>query len=172
VAAHRVAADHEAAFREWVYSVTAAAVTFDGFQGSRIFPPTEDSPKFTIQFQFDSMDGLHAFWTSGVYAEWRARLRPLLAAPSEYRYVSGLEHWAPRAHDLPRPPTYKMAIAVYGALLPLVALVGPVLERAFAALPRWLELPLTTAVVVLVMSYAAMPAATRLLSPWLFPRRG
>ena len=172
IGGHRIAPGHEEAFREWFYSVTAEAVSSGGFRGARLAPPADDSLTFAIQFQFESLDHLHAFWTSPTYAEWRARLQPLLVAPSEYRYVTGLEHWVPASSRDAKPPTYKMAIAVYGALLPLAVLLVPLLEQAFDGLPPWLDVPLVTAVVVVVMSYVAMPVVTRVLSRWLFPPRG
>ena len=60
-----------------------------------------------------------------------------------------------------------MAVVAYLAITPLVLLVPPLLMPLFAGLHPLPAQLIVTGVIVLLMSYGAMPLATRALSGWL-----
>ncbi len=169
---HVVRRGCEEQFSEWIREIANVARQFDGFEGSMLFPPSDTEPlRYHLVFRFSSMNSLQAFWDSEKYADWRRRLEELVSEPSAYRYQNGLEHWFGETTSSKRrqPPTYKMAVVVLIAILPLTWVIPPLAHLMFQSLPVWIERTLTTAIIVGIMCYGAMPLLTRILSRWLFP---
>jgi len=65
-----------------------------------------------------------------------------------------------------RPPRYKAAVVVFAIIFPLVHFIPPLVAR-FAGGPRVVQEAVSVAVIVMLMTYVFMPAATRLLHRWL-----
>ncbi len=169
---HVVRRGCEDQFTDWSRGIADAAHQFDGFEGSVLFPPSDTEPlRYHLVFSFSSMDRLQAFWKSEEYADWRRRLEPLVSEPSAYHYQNGLEHWfgGTTNNERGQPSTFKMAVIVFIAILPLTWVIPPLIHPVFQSLPVWIEKTLTTIIIVGIMSYAAMPLLTRTLSRWLFP---
>lgn len=169
---HVVRRGCEEQFADWTKGIADVARQFGGFEGSMLFPPSEKEPlRYHLVFQFSSMNSLQTFWESEKYADWRRRLEELVSEPSAYRYQNGLEHWFGETTSSKRrqPPTYKMAVVVLIAILPLTWVIPPLAHLMFQSLPAWVERTLTTTMIVGIMCYVAMPLLTRTLSRWLYP---
>jgi len=169
---HVVRRGCEEQFVDWTQGIADAARQFDGFEGSMLFPPSDTEPLcYHLVFRFSSMNCLQAFWKSEEYADWRRRLEQLVSEPSAYRYQNGLEHWfgGTTNNERGQPPTYKMAVVVLIAILPLTWVIPPLAHLVFQSLTVWIESTLTTIIIVGFMCYAAMPLLTRTLSRWLYP---
>ena len=88
------------------------------------------------------------------------------------------EHTCQRRHRLSPvatavarpPPRYKMTLITFAAvsalLLVIVHLFGPLLEP----LPHVAQMLLVSATIVVLLNYVVMPALTRALAGWLYPR--
>jgi antibiotic biosynthesis monooxygenase (ABM) superfamily enzyme len=144
---------------------------FEGYGGFVVFPPTEDQPRvYNVMVQFESMALLQEFWRSDKFTAWKEALDEIVEEQVEFHYTNGLEHWFPRDARPPQgdpPSTYKMAVVVFFAILPLVLVLPPLAANLLSGVHWFLGTLLTTAVMVLVMSYVAMPLMTRLFRPWL-----
>jgi antibiotic biosynthesis monooxygenase (ABM) superfamily enzyme len=91
------------------------------------------------------------------------------AGPSS-QVRSGLETWftLPGVPMPAKPPAnWKMAIVTWVALLPLVIALAYIF--APFRLPFLVEVSLSTAIPVSLLTWVVMPALTRLLYRWLYP---
>jgi antibiotic biosynthesis monooxygenase (ABM) superfamily enzyme len=70
-----------------------------------------------------------------------------------------------------RPPRYKTAAVTWLAIYPLVLGLSTLLARLEPGLPPALSILVVTLVTVLLATYVALPALSRLLRPWLVPSR-
>jgi antibiotic biosynthesis monooxygenase (ABM) superfamily enzyme len=70
-----------------------------------------------------------------------------------------------------RPARYKTAALTWLAIYPLVLGLSTLLARLDLHLPPALSVLLVTLVTVLLATYVVLPALSRLLRPWLVPRR-
>ncbi|MBI4532554.1 MAG: antibiotic biosynthesis monooxygenase [Candidatus Melainabacteria bacterium] len=159
-------------FLEWNDGLLKTMRQFKGFIGQTVFPPQEDEPLlYHVIFRFASIDHLQDWWKSDEYRQRRANLPTIVAKQPEFRYSNGLEHWfsTSTAKESNTPPTYKMAVIVYVSLVPLVFIAGPLLQPLLMSFPGWTVTMISTAMIVAIDSYVALPLATRLFAKWLYP---
>jgi antibiotic biosynthesis monooxygenase (ABM) superfamily enzyme len=169
VVTHHVAPGREAEFGGWLVETARLAGGFPGYAGYVAIPPRDGSSARHIAFRYERLAQLEAFWRSDAYAGARERLEELITEPSEYRREIGIEHWyVPPGMDTAMPSRHRMAVVVFVSILPLAGLIPPRLVPWLSEyMPAWLAGVLTTAVIVVLMTYAVMPLATRLFEPWL-----
>ena len=118
-------------------------------------------------FKTANDDDRAAFYRSAIFQAWDGKVRQLTEGSPHYRQLHGLEAWF-RAKSQP-PARWKMArltfVAVYALTLPLTLAVGPLL--------RGWPLPVANAlfnlIVVSLLTWAVMPALTRVARGWLHP---
>ena len=164
------------AFEKFISGITASAMTFEGHLGTNVFRPSRrEDNEYKIIFKFDRASNLRIWEESECRRQWLARAESLRLEPARIRVITGLETWftlaAPKS-ILP-PPRYKMATVTLLTLFPLIQLanltLAPLLE--LLPLPLLLQSLIITAILVLIMTYAAMPRMTKLFSPWLYPKK-
>jgi antibiotic biosynthesis monooxygenase (ABM) superfamily enzyme len=87
--------------------------------------------------------------------------------------LSGLEGWVRRAGQpvIVPPPRWKVAVATWVGILPVLEVVFFLFVPYLAPLPPVLRPVVLSAVLIPVMTYGVMPAVTRLLRPFLYPTR-
>ena len=119
--------------------------------------------------RFDSAEAAATWETSPVRAEWLDLVEPFSDGQPLIERQPGLEFWftPPGSPVLRQPPRWKMTLltllTLYPVSLTFAALVGP----SLLAWPLALRTLLSAATVVLLMTYLAMPAVTRLFAGWL-----
>jgi len=168
---HMVKPECKEGFLKWGQRINETARKFEGFEGGMVFPPGETQQGHHAVFRFSSIAMLHEFWDSEEYQQHRKELDELVSEPSVFRYENGLEHWfvPPNETTASPPSTHKMAVVVFLSILPLIWILPPLMHGALSMLPGWASQIITTAFMVIIMSYVAMPLMTRILSFWLFP---
>ena len=164
------------AFEKFISGITAAAMTFDGHLGTNVFRPNSPQDnEYRIIFKFDRASNLQIWEESECRRQWLARAESLRLEPAKIRVITGLETWftLPSPKTVSPPPRYKMATVTLLTLFPLIQLanftLAPLLE--LLPLPLLLRSLIITAIIVMVMTYVAMPRTTRLFSRWLYPKR-
>ena len=176
VISRRVKPGCEKAFEKFISGITASAMTFEGHLGTNVFRPSDRTDnEYKIIFKFDRASNLQIWEESECRLGWLARAESLRLEPARIRVITGLETWftlsVPR-RSLP-PPRYKMATVTLLTLFPLIQLanltIAPLL--ALTPLPLLLRSLIITAILVLVMTYVAMPRMTKLFSKWLYPKK-
>lgn len=176
VISRRVKPRCKKAFEKFISGITAAAMTFEGHLGTNVFRPSSpEDNEYKIIFKFDRASNLRIWEESETRRQWLARAESLRLEPARIRVMTGLETWftLPAPKRMIPPPRYKMAAVTLITLFPLIQLanltLAPLLE--LLPLPVLLQSFIITAILVLIMTYLAMPRMTRLFSPWLYPKQ-
>jgi len=154
----------------WCEDVVREAVKKPGHLGAGVLRPAAPGGAWTVVARYESQQALAAWRASPELARALARVEALADAPRVLER-HGLEPFfeTPQQLDAPRvPPRWKMAVATWIAIYPMIlglsVLTGPIL----GALPIPLRLLATTGLMVPLMTWAVMPLVTRLLRGWLY----
>lgn len=123
---------------------------------------------YHIVYRFADEASLRAWEVSPKRRALLARIEPL-AEDAGRRELTGLEAWFDLPPGLPPPPRQRMAFLTWLGIWPLVSLVLWWLAPRLATLPFLIRTALSTAIVVLAMTYVVMPWLARLAAPWLKP---
>ncbi|NVK40276.1 MAG: antibiotic biosynthesis monooxygenase [Oceanospirillaceae bacterium] len=174
VISRRIKKGKEKDFEHLNAAISREAVHFPGFLGTTLFrPASSEDPEYRIIFKFRTREDLDRWHHSAERHRYLDDIEACLDAPDKTEVLSGLVAWfsLPGQNPVQPPPKYKMAVVAWLAIFPLITLItwtlGPWLGR-FPLVPRTLAM---TVVVTLLMTYILMPALTRLLAFWLFPKR-
>lgn len=164
------------AFEKFISGITAAAMTFEGHLGTNVFRPSNNRDNtYRIIFKFDRASNLKIWEESECRRQWLARAESLRLEPARIRVITGLETWftLPSPKTITPPPRYKMAIITLLTLFPLIQLANIILAPLLELLPLPLLLRsfTITGILVLIMTYVAMPRMTKLFSRWLYPQK-
>ena len=158
----------EADFHEWIRELVASASRSPALEGSSVLTTHEGS--WIVLLRFRSRDALERWQGSSDGAELLAR-GERLSVPGEAPVLrTGLETWftLPGAAVPSRPPAkWKMALVTWLALLPQALLLGSILPKDL--LPFVVNVALSTAIPVALLTWFIMPALTKALYGWLYP---
>jgi antibiotic biosynthesis monooxygenase (ABM) superfamily enzyme len=167
--ARRAAHGRYAELIAWLQEGEHLATDFPGYLGSGILAPPVGDNEFQMIFRFADAATLHAWEYSASRQAWLRRGDGLFAQPSERR-VQGMDGWfaaASSATEVPRPPRWKQAVAIWLAFFPVSLAFnlcfGPWLSE-LALAPRIL---ISTLALTPLMVFVFIPLVTRLLAPWL-----
>lgn len=172
VVRHRVRPGREAEFEEWLRGISRAALQFDGNPVFNVIRPADPKrPEYLVLFRFDSLAQLEVWENSDERRAWLDRVEPLVVHPPERERHTGLEVWFTPPAGRPGPPRYKMVPVTLLAIYPLLLIAQMTLVPLLADWPLPLRALVTSATLVCLMTYAAMPLATRLFTRWLYGPR-
>ena len=184
VVQHHVRPDRQRDFEEWLKGIAEESAHFRGHEGMTILRPSEGGPhpEYVVVVRFATYDDLHRWEQSTQRAHWMGLLEPMVLERPTYRTASGLETWfkLPGHTVVVPPPKYKMAVLVFVALIPLILLVVSLLDEAVSDQPYlaasvelgpdfFVRTMVSTLIVVVLMTWVAMPLLTRLAGRWLYP---
>jgi antibiotic biosynthesis monooxygenase (ABM) superfamily enzyme len=153
----------------WLQEGEHLATDFPGYLGSGILAPPAGDDEFQMIFRFADAATLHAWEYSASRQAWLRRGNGLFAQPSERR-VQGLDGWfaAPSgAADLPRPPRWKQAVAIWLAFFPVSLAFNFAFGHWLGELALAPRILLSTLALTPLMVFIFIPLATRLLAGWL-----
>src|SRR5882757_6053617 len=138
-----------------------------GVQGASMLvpPPGSPSPEFGILRTFANERERDAFYASPMFKTWEDRIRPLTEGEPVHRQLTGLEAWF-RSPQSP-PPLWKMAIATYLGVVPVIMGLSLTLGPLVRSWNFVLNNLVFNACVVLLLTWVVMPLITRVLQPWL-----
>jgi antibiotic biosynthesis monooxygenase (ABM) superfamily enzyme len=132
-------------------------------------PPGTDSCEFGILRSFATAADRDAFYETPFYREWVRRIEPMIEGEARYRQLDGLEAWFRDAKG-PMPPRWKMALLTWVAVWPISMLLPALLEPVLAPVLHPVVFAGTvSAGIVVLLTWAAMPALVRLAHSWLHP---
>jgi len=154
----------------WMHGVSAVATGFPGHMGITIFRPRPGSRDYTFVFRFDSLEHLQGWEKSPERADWVQRAEAFTERVLVNRHT-GLETWfAQPGAPIAIPPRWKMVVVTWAVAFPLIQLISAgfavTLPDGVPAIARG---GLMGLVMVLTMTYLAMPFVTRALRKWLYP---
>jgi antibiotic biosynthesis monooxygenase (ABM) superfamily enzyme len=158
-------------YEAWAEGVAAVAREFPGHLGLHLVRPRDGSRRYTIVFRFDSAAHLDAWESSPERREWVNRAADF-TLDSRVERLTGMEGWfAAPGPGLAPPPRWKMAIVSFAVAFPTMQSLQWLLGPSLVSLPAVLRGAVLGLLMVLFMTYVAMPAVTRRLAAWLYPPR-
>lgn len=174
----RVKPGREADYEAWLQRLQAEARQLPGYLGVTTQRPAAAGPReYVSAVRFDSLAHLQAFEAGELRRRHLAEVQPLVDGDAAWERLTGLEFWfsAPPGTVVPQPSRPRMAVVMTLVVFGLVLAVGSVVDAAFERLPFATPYPLrlfvTIAIEVALMTWWVMPAITKRLAPWIYPRR-
>jgi hypothetical protein len=156
--------DYEAGVR----SAAEAARSFPGHQGVHLVRPRDGSRVYTLVFRFDSAAHLAAWEASAERLAW-VRRADALCADARVQQLTGLEGWFQTpAPGLRPPPRWKMVLVSFSVAFPTIQVLQALVTPRLSALPELARGAVVGFLMVLFMTYVAMPFVTRRLAGWLY----
>lgn len=155
--------EFQAALKEFF----ARSLAESGVHGAAMLvpPPGSTSTEYGIIRSFASAVERDAFYASPLYHEWKKRVAPLSDGEPEARELHGLEAFF--RHDPSPPPRWKMAIATYLGVVPVIMTLALTLGPLIRSWNFVLYNLVFNACVVALLTWVVMPVITRILHRWL-----
>src|SRR5262249_28387348 len=152
-------------FEPMLQELVAHAGRADGLEGSSVFTAGD---RYLLLLRFNGHPDRERWRRAPGVVERFAANAPLVAEAEQPQRRTGLETWftLPGQGGAPPPPAWKMALVTWIALLPQVLLLALVVPP----MPLVMNVAVTTAIPVAMLTWVVMPRATRLLARWLYPR--
>jgi antibiotic biosynthesis monooxygenase (ABM) superfamily enzyme len=164
----RIKSGREEEFQTALKEFFALSLGQSGVHGAAMIVPApgSSSTEYGIIRSFASPAERDAFYASGLYTEWKKRVAPLSDGEPATRELHGLEAFF-RGNGPTSPPRWKMAIATYLGVVPVVMALSLTLG---AFISSWSFVPrnlIFNAFVVTLLTWVVMPVIIRILNPWL-----
>jgi antibiotic biosynthesis monooxygenase (ABM) superfamily enzyme len=124
--------------------------------------------EYTIIARFESLEARRAFTASPFYADWMERLALLSEGSPSVRELTGIAGLFPSGHGPTPPPKWKMAVTVWVGVFTFGQVFYIGLNPWIGPWPRMAQSAFVSAIVVALLTWVVLPAATRLLHRWYF----
>jgi len=164
----------EKAFEELLEQIAKEALKFEGHLGINIIrPPSSGHPEYVIIFRFDSYANLKKWMDSDIRQAWVEKCQQLVVPEKgNEQMFTGLETWfSLPGKAIQPPPRYKMTIILWLAVVAMINIVPPIIAPIVKILPPILRSVITSAVIVVLISYLIMPFLTKLFAKWLYSHK-
>jgi antibiotic biosynthesis monooxygenase (ABM) superfamily enzyme len=168
VICRNITAEHEKDYDDWLQRFMTIERQFPGYLGTTIIAPRGNSPSVRyIINRFADQASLNAWENS----EEALKLIEEVSKYSTRQRVTGLETWfsLPNLKTIGAPPKWKMAIVSFIAAYSISSVAQYILSLYLGQRPLLTNI-LMTIILVVGLTYFAMPLLSRLLRPWLYPR--
>ncbi len=154
-------------FERWAHDITEVASGFPGNQGASWVRTGGD---YHLVYRFATHSLFHAWHESPERAEFLEKLRPIATLVAD-DHLTGLETWFELPDGLGRaaPRRWKMVVATWIGVFPLLTLLQWLVAPHLVALPLVVRVMVFALVAVSLMTYVVMPRLTLLLKRWLYP---
>ena len=165
----RIRKEHAGEYERLLGDFASRSLTDPASRGVHLLYPAPgaESCEYGILRSFASAADRDTFYASDFYKEFAARVESMMEEQPTYRELDGLEAWFRESHGA-LPPRWKMAvltwIAVWPVSMAVPALLGPVLGDR---VPPVIGVGIGAAVIVIVLTWAAMPLLVKVARPWL-----
>ena len=164
----RIKAGCEQEFESALKEFFARSLTHGGVHGAAMLvpPPGSSSMEYGIIRSFANAAERDAFYISPLYLEYKKRIAPLSDGEPETRELQGLEAFF-RQNGPTLPPRWKMAIATYLGVVPVIMTLALTLGPLIRSWNFVLNNLVFNACVVALLTWVVMPVITRALHKWL-----
>ena len=164
----RIKPGREQEFQTALKEFFARSLAESGVHGAAMLvpPPGSTSTEYGIIRSFASAAERDAFYDSALYAEWKKRVAPLSEGEPQTRELHGLEAFF-RGNNSAPPPRWKMAIATYLGVVPVIMTLALTLGPLIRSWNFVLYNLVFNACVVALLTWVVMPLITRALHGWL-----
>jgi len=146
----------------------ALSLTHGGVHGTAMLvpPPGSSSTEYGIIRSFANAAERDAFYISPLYLDYKMRIAPLSYGEPEIRELQGLEAFF-RENGPTSPPRWKMAIATYLGVVPVIMTLALTLGPLIRSWNFVLFNLIFNACVVTLLTWMVMPVITSALHGWL-----
>ena len=164
----RIKPGREQEFQTALKEFFARSLAESGVHGAAMLvpPPGSGSAEYGIIRSFANAAERDAFYASPLYLDWKKRVAPLSDGEPEARELHGLEAFF-RGNSAVPPPRWKMAIATYLGVVPVVMGLALTLGLLTHSWNFVLNNLVFNAFVVALLTWVVMPLITRALHGWL-----
>ena len=162
----------EADFERALHDFVQRSLALPGQHGVHIMRPApgSGSREYGIVRKFASREELEEFRLSPEYLTWNHLAAELTEGQGRAEELTGLESWFTLPGAALRPlPQWKMAIATYLGVLPVVMVLSLTIGRLIGSWGFFLSNVVFNACVVACLTWLVMPLITRALHDWLQP---
>jgi len=158
---------HGPEFERWAHDITEASAKYPGHLGASW---VRSGGAYHLIYRFADHALFQGWHDSAERARFLKRLQPIATLVTD-EHVTGMETWfeLPDQPGRPAPPRWKMVIATWIGVFPLLGLVQWLIAPRLLSMPLILRVMLFAFIVVSLMTYLVMPRLTRLLRSWLYP---
>ena len=131
--------------------------------------PGSGSREYGIVRRFTNAESRDRFYESQLFKQWELTVAQLTEGGPVRQELSGLETWftVPGQRAVIPPPRWKMAIVTLLGVWPVSILVPWLLKPFVGGQPLLLQALFIAAGIVILLTWAVMPALVRILEPWL-----
>jgi antibiotic biosynthesis monooxygenase (ABM) superfamily enzyme len=168
VICRNIAAGHEKDYDDWLERFMISERRFPGYLGTTIFAPDGNisSVRYVIN-RFADRASLDTWENSEVALSLIEEVNNY----STLQRVTGLETWfnLPNLNTISAPPKWKMAIVSFIAAYSISSVAHFILSIYLGQQPLLTDI-LMTMILVIGLTYFAMPLLSRLLRRWLYPK--
>ena len=172
VVARKIKGGREPECETWLDKVASALHGASGYDGmTAIASPDPQGSVRTLLIRFVSAKAL---------SDWeQSSIRNSLAdegnrfSTAYYQTAPGVETFFAVPGSLPGPPRWKMCILTIPAVYLLLNLVLALLVRLIPGLAEWpaqIRMIPVVCILTVLLTYAVLPALSKLFAPWLFSR--
>lgn len=164
----RARPDETAAVEAWTRDLLLSAQRGAALEGSSVL--RREGGEHLILLRFASQADLDAWQASPDVAALLRRGAEISEAASPPVVRTGLETWFTlpgNATAATPPPRWKMALVTWSALLPQIVLLSFVVPKS---LPFLVNVAISTAIPVAMLTWVVMPRLTRMLHVWLYSK--
>jgi uncharacterized protein len=162
----------EEAYEELLRGMLDSVVNFPGYLGASVMrPPASGAGPYRFVLRFDNAEHLAQWSESDERSKWMRCLASVTIGEPDIRTLSGMETWF-AAHSneaIVPPPRYKMVAVALLASYPIMTLLIYLAQHYASHVPLAVRTLITSSLMLIVMTYGAMPLMTRLFSGWLYP---
>jgi len=170
VVTRHVKPGHDKDYADWFARMIQTIRVFPGYRGiTAVVPGGSDRDARIVLYRFANKTSMEKWDNS---PERRKLLDEVENyAIQVYTKATGLETWfeLPNTHAVVPPPKWKMAIVTFVPACLVSYFSRLILGPYLGSWPLAITAPLFTAILVLVLTYFAMPNFTRVLRRWLYP---
>ena len=161
----------EADFERALHDFVQRSLSLPGQHGVHIMRPApgSGSREYGIIRKFANRDALATFHDSPEYRVWTQDVMDLTEGNARTEELTGLESWFTLPGTPLRAfPKWKMAIATFLGVFPVVVLLNLTFGRVIASWNFLLANLVFNACVVALLTWIVMPVITRALHGWLY----
>ena len=168
--ARKVKPGHEKAFWALEKQLFEEVEKIPGFLTVNHFPTTagEDNEYVSV-VQFDGIEALLRWERSEARNNILEQIQEVLEYEPRRKSITGLEGMFQSATQA-GPPRWKMALVLTVVIFLLILLLRPIVNSALPSVPQMVQLFLTIAIQVPILTYWIMPWLTKVLSAWLYKK--
>lgn len=171
VIVHDVHPRHRADYERWMERATQAHQRFPGYVATDILMPAGAGLRYVVILRFCSSASASEWLLSPLRRALLEEARPWLLARDRFRVHDDAEFWFAPSQNGPAPARWKQWLLSTSAVLPLTAIVPPLVKmpgQSFApGIPLAAEMLASAAIISALMVYWIMPRLTRAASVWL-----